>query len=83
MESDFLSRFLFYSLAVNYAILVVWFLAFVFARSWIRTLHGKWFNVTDGAFDAIHYGGMAFYKIGILLLNVAPLLALCLAGRSS
>ncbi|WP_257387208.1 DUF6868 family protein [Tahibacter caeni] len=28
------------------------------------------------AFDAIHYGGMAVYKIGILLFNLAPLLAL-------
>ena len=32
--------------------------------------------------DALNYGGMAVYKIGVLLLNVAPLLALLISGRS-
>lgn len=31
-------------------------------------------------FDAIHYAGLAVYKIGIFLMNLAPLLALYLAG---
>jgi len=34
--------------------------------------------MTMQTFDTIHYAGMAAYKIGILLLNLAPLLALCL-----
>jgi hypothetical protein len=28
--------------------------------------------------DALHYGSMAVYKIGILLLNLVPLVALWL-----
>lgn len=78
MTHDQLVRFLLWSMAVNYAILIIWFLAFVFARSWMRKLHGRWFRLSDDTFDAIHYGGMAIYKIGVLLFNVAPLLALCL-----
>jgi hypothetical protein len=27
-------------------------------------------------FDAIHYGGMAGYRVGMLLLNLAPSVAL-------
>jgi len=83
MNPDFLYRFLLWSLIVNYAILLAWFLVFVFARSWIYQLHGRWFHLSNAAFDAIHYGGMAIYKIGILLFNLAPFLALCLMGRGT
>jgi len=76
MSTDPLSRFLLWSLVFNYAVLFVWFFAFIFARGWLRGLHGRWFKLPDGAFDAIHYGGMAVYKIGILLFNLAPLVAL-------
>jgi len=78
MTPAFASQFLLWSLVFNYAVLLVWFLAFIFARGWLRRLHGKWFNLSDSAFDAIHYGGMAIYKIGILLFNLAPLVALCM-----
>jgi hypothetical protein len=74
-------RFLLFSTLVNYAVLVAWFLLFVNARGWMRRLHGRWFALPDATFDAIHYGGMAAYKIGILLFNLAPLLALWLLRR--
>ena len=83
MHSDFLCRFLLLSLAINYAILLTWFVAFVAARNWLRALHGRWFQLSDSTFDAIHYGGMAAYKIGILLFNLVPLLALYFVGRGS
>ena len=83
MNSDFLVRFLLWSLAINYAILLTWFIAFVAARNWLRALHGRWFRLSETAFDAIHYGGMAVYKIGIFLFNPAPLLALYFLGSGS
>ncbi|MBS0216204.1 MAG: hypothetical protein JSR63_02470 [Proteobacteria bacterium] len=70
-------------MAINYAILVAWFLAFRLAHDWMRKLHGRWFQFSADTFDAIHYGGMAVYKIGVLLFNVAPLLALCLMDSGS
>ncbi|GAB3092330.1 DUF6868 family protein [Lysobacter terrae] len=81
MTSEFVRQFLLWSLVTNYAILLTWFLVFRFARGWLRKLHGKWFNLSDSAFDSIHYGGMAVYKIGILLFNLAPLVAICLTGN--
>lgn len=71
-----LADFLLYSMLFNYAILIIWFLAFVFAKGWMKSLHGQWFKLSDGSFDAVHYGSMAAYKIGILLLNLAPYIAL-------
>ena len=83
MDSDFLCRFLLWSLAFNYAVLLAWFLAFVTARDALRRLHGRWFALPDASFDALHYGGMAAYKIGILLFNLVPLLALYFVGSGS
>jgi len=81
MPGHFLFRFLLFSTLINYALLIVWFLAFVNARDWMRRFHGRWFKLPDATFDAIHYGGMAAYKIGIVLFNLAPLLALWLLRR--
>jgi Family of unknown function (DUF6868) len=54
---------------------------FVFAHDAIHRLHRRWFRLSVEAFDAFHYGAMAVYKVGVLLFNVAPLIALALASR--
>ena len=82
MSLDFWFRFLLSSVLINYIILMIWFLAIIFARDWIKQVHGKWFNLSDATFDAIHYGGMAVYKIGILLFNLVPLIALYFMDKS-
>jgi hypothetical protein len=66
---------------LNYVVLIIWFLFFVFARDWMYTMHGRWFKLSAETFDAIHYSGMAAYKIGILLFNLVPLAALYLNSR--
>ncbi|PKO25926.1 MAG: hypothetical protein CVU35_01750 [Betaproteobacteria bacterium HGW-Betaproteobacteria-8] len=71
---------LLYSLIINYVILLIWFGVILFAHDWVYRLHTRWFNIPMQTFDIIHYASMAAYKIGILLLNLAPLLALCLAS---
>ena len=83
MASELLCRFLLWSLAFNYLVLFIWFFVFVFCRNWIRNLHGRWFKMPEETFDAIHYGGMAVYKIGILLFNLAPLVALSILRNGS
>lgn len=76
MDIDFWFRFLLWSLVVNYAILLIWFVAFVCTRDRIYRLHTRWFTLSETVFDALHYGGMAAYKIGILIFNLAPLIAI-------
>lgn len=70
--------FLLYSLVINYLILLVWFGFFAMAHDFIYRLHNRWFNLSMQTFDTIHYSSMAIYKIGIILLNLVPLIALCL-----
>lgn len=71
-----LRHILIWSLVFNYIVLLVWFAAIVFAHDWVYRFHTRWFQLSRERFDAIHYGGMAAYKIGVLLLNLAPLAGL-------
>jgi len=76
-----LSDFLFCCTILNYLVLLLWFVVFSLAHDWIFKLHGRWFRLTTAQFDALHYAGMAVYKVGILLLNLVPYVALNIVAR--
>jgi len=65
---------------INYGILFVWSLVFLLAHDWLYRLHGRWFHLSVEQFDALHYGGMALYKIDLLLFNIVPYIALRIVG---
>jgi hypothetical protein len=44
-------------------------------------LHGRWFRLSVEQFDMLHYAGMSIYKIGVLLLNAVPWIALHIVHR--
>ena len=67
---------LLWALLLNYSILLLWFAMFRYWHDGLYRLHTRWFGLSPETFDAIHYGGMAVYKIGIFLLNLTPWLAL-------
>jgi len=76
MSIDTLRELLFWSTVINYGLLLWWFLVFLLAHDWLHSFHGRWFRLPVEQFDAIHYAGMAAYKIGIFLFNLVPYLAL-------
>jgi hypothetical protein len=78
MSPDVIKALLLYSLAFNYLILLLWFGVFCFAHDWMYRLHSRWFLLSIESFDTLHYASMALYKIGIITLNIAPLVALWL-----
>lgn len=65
---------------INYGLLVVWFLLLVLLREWLYRLWSKWFRLSAAQFEAISFAGMALFKIGILLFNVVPYVALRIVG---
>ena len=67
---------------LNYGILIVWVLFFLLAYDWMYSFHGRWFHLSREQFDTLHYAGMALYKIGILLFNLVPYIALRIVGRA-
>jgi hypothetical protein len=80
MEFAVLKHVLLISTLINYAIVTVWFLVFIYAHEALYRLHTRWFRLSPPDFDKIHYSAMAMYKVGVLLLNLVPLIALIIAG---
>jgi hypothetical protein len=79
MNANEMKQVLLWCLGINYGVLLVWFGVFVYAHDWMYRLHARWFRLSVEAFDALHYAGMSIYKIGIILLNLVPLVALYLS----
>jgi len=80
MTTASIANFFLWCAIVNYTILIVWFVAMVAARDTIYKLHSRWFKLTEERFDGFMYLGMAIYKILVLVLNVAPFIALKIIG---
>ena len=76
MAVNELKEFLLWSTAINYGVLFLWFGVFVFAHDWLYRLHTRWFKLSVETFDALNYVGVSIYKIGVVLLNLVPLIVL-------
>ncbi len=76
MNIETLHRMLAWSLLINYAILIIWFVAFIAFHQLIYDLHTVWFRLSPERFDAIHYLGMAIYKVIVMIFILSPYLAL-------
>lgn len=76
MSIELLIKFLGWSTVINLGLLIWWAGFIIFAHDWVYRMHGKWFNLSYEQFDTVHYAGIAFYKLSIILFNVAPYLAL-------
>lgn len=76
MSIHHLLHFLIWCTLVNYGILIIWFLVFRFAHDRLYAIHSRWFRISPETFDTANYALMGIYKIGVLLFNVVPLIAL-------
>lgn len=65
---------------INMGLLLVWFLFLMLAHDWTHRMHGKWFKIPVEQFDKIHYSAMVLFKLGIILFNLVPYLALRIVG---
>jgi Family of unknown function (DUF6868) len=80
---EMMRKALLWCAVINYGILLVWCLFFVLAHDQMYLLHSGWFRLSVEQFDMLHYAGMSIFKIGILILNVVPYIALQIMRRAS
>jgi len=80
MTSDIVRNALLWCFIINTGLLLWWFLLFTLGHDWIYRFHGKWFKLPVEKFDAIHYAGMAFFKICIFVFNIVPYFALLIVA---
>jgi uncharacterized protein DUF6868 len=82
MDMKMVRAALLWSTVINYGILLVWFLFFILAHDWMYYFHARWFHLSVEQFDMLHYAGMAIYKVGIILFNLVPWLALHICQKN-
>lgn len=80
MTLEVIRSMLAWCMVINFGLLIVWFLILNLAHDWVYRYHSQWFKLPIEQFDTIHYSGMVAFKLGILLLNLAPYLALRIVG---
>jgi hypothetical protein len=66
---------------LNYGLLIVWVLWFVAARGTYRRFVEGAMRVRIEQFDTLNVCGITIYKLGIILFNLVPWLALSLVSR--
>ena len=80
MSIEMVRSTLLWCTVINYALLLIWFVLFALPHGWLYQLWGRRFHLTAEQFDTLNFAGMLLYKLGIMLLNLTPLVALYLAG---
>ena len=63
---------------INYVVLVVWAVPVMFWRDRFYRFWSVWFRLSPEQLDMINVGGISLYKIGIILFNIVPCIALYL-----
>lgn len=79
MNIDALLAFLGWNALINLVFFFFWLGMIIFARSWMYNMHGKWWNIKEEQFNAIHYAMIIIYKITIWVIFIIPYLVLRLA----
>ncbi len=80
MELETIRAFFAWCSVINMALLLWWALFLLLAHDWTYRLHSKWFNISVEQFDTIHYAGIAVFKLGVFMFNLAPYFALRIIG---
>lgn len=57
-------------------ILSIWSITFMLGRNWMYRLHGRLFPMPEPTFNAIHYAGIAIYKVIAIVFAFVPWLVL-------
>lgn len=72
----FLIEFFGWCLILNISVLLFSTIFLALFGGWAKSLHARIFNVSEHQLSAMYFQYLANYKIGILLLNLAPYFAL-------
>ena len=76
MTLEVFTSFLAWCTLLNLVFLLVWFFILTAGGGWMRRMHGKWFNLTDEGFAAVHYKMLAYFKLLWVMFNLTPYLVL-------
>jgi hypothetical protein len=76
MTLELLRSVLGWSAILNLVLVALWFVLFLSMHDRMYAWHRRWFRLSVETFDAIHYAGMAWYKVATWLIFIMPYIAL-------
>jgi len=67
---------------INFGILIIWWLFLAIAHDWMYNYQMKIarLNIPEEKFDTVNYSIMAFFKVCVIVFNLAPYLAMRIVG---
>ena len=80
MTIETIREALVWGLVINIILLLWWYLIIVIAHDWVYRVHTRWLKLSREQFDAVHYSGMALYKVLITFFLFVPFLVLWIVG---
>ena len=80
MSTTALRDFLLWCTAINYGLLIFWALLTVLGHKWFFGLCTRLYHVPEEQARAWNFGGIVIYKMGIVLFNLVPYIALVIVG---
>lgn len=80
MTLESLRHFFAWCAVINYVVLLLWIALSIWAHGWTSGIAAKWYGVQVEKFNSLNYAGISFYKLSIILFNLAPYLALRIMG---
>ena len=80
MTLDLVRSILGWCTVINTGLLLFWFLFYVLAHKQIKHWHTTIFPLSGKQFNVIHYKGIVYYKLGIILFNFVPYLAIVIVS---
>jgi hypothetical protein len=81
MDIATLRTLLLWSTVINLALLILWAVLAILARDWMCSLCSKLFRVSTAQVDQLNFYGISIYKLGIILFNLVPYLALLIVAK--
>ena len=76
MDIRLLKSILMWSAAINYGVLIFWFLSLTTCRERFYSLQTRWFPMSRESLVACNYMMYGLYKLFIFLFNLVPLIVL-------
>ena len=80
MDIQILESFFMWCTIINSTVYLIWVLFFVVAPNFVYRQQSRWFPIPRENYNVIIYSALGFFKIILIVFNIAPYLALVIIG---
>jgi len=80
MDIQMLTPFFMWCTILNFGMLVITSLVFLFGMDLVYRIHSRWFPMPRETFNVVLYCFVGFYKLMVITFSLVPYLALVIMG---